>query len=395
MMPGTFCCGDVDHSRRIDLIPQFIINVWRDVLWTGDLAYARQMWPHITQALAVCATFDRDGDGLPNNSGPDQTYDQFPLKGTSAFVGFLYAASLRAAAELARLMGQADMERQLIDKLSDAVAKLDTQLWNGSYYRLSYDPLDGAANEGVMADQINADWFVRQTTGAGLLPDDRVRSSLDQILRHCGAPQGYIANCAWPKGGATEIGRHTSDQANCPWSGVEYALAAHLVLAGMEKQGVSLARDVWERYEAAGLRFNHIECGGHYYRAMSSWALYLALTGFAADAPKGELSLRVRGSSTTYLLCTPDGWGMVRVRMKSRGTRKTEGEIHIDVEDGAIRLRKLRLLGLHCGTARVSVGGDVVKASVGRTDEGAALTLARAVTLRKGKGLTIKGRADA
>ena len=162
--------------------------------------------------------------------------------------------------------------------------KLEDQLWNGEYYRLCYDPADGFANEGVMAYQVNGDWFVRQVSGAGLLPDRKVRSALRAVVEFCTSEHDYVANCAWPFGGAIEIGRHTSDQANSPWSGVEYALAAHLIDLGLEREGLQVARDVWNRYERAGLRFNHVECGANYYRALSSWAVYLALLGFAFGA---------------------------------------------------------------------------------------------------------------
>ncbi len=199
LMPGSFCCSDRDERKRIDLIPQFVLLVWRDALWTADAAYAREMWPFVRDAVEYASTFDTDGDGLPNNQGPDQTYDQFPLKGTSAFVGLLYGASLHAAAEVARMAGEADAAGDLDRRHADAMRLLREQLWNGSYYRLCYDPADGDANEGVMADQVNADWFVRQTTGRGLLPDEEVRSALGAVLEHC-SKGGYLANCAWPTG---------------------------------------------------------------------------------------------------------------------------------------------------------------------------------------------------
>ena len=32
--------------------PPIVLLVWRDVLWTGDMGYAREMWPHVRDALA-------------------------------------------------------------------------------------------------------------------------------------------------------------------------------------------------------------------------------------------------------------------------------------------------------------------------------------------------------
>ncbi len=311
LMPGSFCCSDRDEKKRIDLIPQFVLLVWRDALWTADAAYAREMWPFVRDAVEYASTFDTDGDGLPNSRGPDQTYDQFPLKGTSAFVGLLYGASLHAAAEVARMAGEQDAADDLDRRHAHAMQKLREQLWNGSYYRLCYDPADGSANEGVMADQVNADWFVRQTTGRGLLPDESVRSALSAVLEHC-SKGAYLANCAWPTGERVDIPRTTANQADWAWSGVEYTVAAHLALLGMDEQALGIARNVYDRHERQGFRFNHVECGQHYYRALSVWALYLALNGFSMDATSGELALRAPGErDAAFVLCTPTGWGVL------------------------------------------------------------------------------------
>ncbi len=339
MMPANFSTADADHRGRIDLIPQFILLVWRDVLWTGDLAYAREMWPAVQEALVYFSKTDTDGDGLPNNTGPDQTYDQFPLKGTSAFVGFLYAASLRAAAGLGQILGEDQDVAGVNRRLRGALKKLDEQLWNGEYYRLCFDPVTGAANDGVMTDQVNGDWFVRQSTGEGLLPERKVRSALHSIVDFCTSPHGYLANCAWPFGGSIEIGRHTSDQANSPWSGVEYAVAAHLILMGMEREGLQVANDVWTRYERAGLRFNHVECGANYYRALSSWAVYLALTGFAWNALLGMLTLAVRRGPARFVINTPTAWGEVR-------TQGSRGGVDLELRRGTLALKSLKLKGL-------------------------------------------------
>lgn len=380
LMKANFSCCDVDKRGRIDLNPQFILLIWRDVLWSGDLDYAREMWPTVKDAIAYFDTLDTDGDGLPNNTGPDQTYDQFPLRGTSSFVGFLYAASLRAVADMAELLGENETAASTRATLADALTKLDEQLWTGEFYRLSHDPVDGADNDGVMADQINGDWFVRQTTGEGLLDDDRARSALGRILKDCRMPQGYLANCAWPAGDGVSIGRHTANQADWPWTGVEYGVAAHLVLMGMEEEGVSVTRDVWERHERAGLRFNHVECGGHYYRALSSWAVYLALTGFAANAIKQSLTLSMGKAESRFVVCTPSSWSVA----------EANGEgLTLTVRRGELVLKQLRLRGVEMDAPSVAVNGEGVSCEVTRCGDTTEITLAEAVTLRRDDSLRV------
>lgn len=355
MMPATFACSDVDNLKRIDLMPQFVLLVWRDVLWTADLEYLREMWPTVKDAMAFMDTKDLNGDGLPNNTGADQTYDQFPMKGTSAFVGILFLASLRATAEMAELMGETDYACDLRQRFSAAKDLLDEQLWTGDFYRLCYDPVTGQGNDGVMTDQINGDWFIRQTTGTGLLANGKVKSALRSIIDACSHPAGFLANCAWPKGGGAGTSRLGTDQANCPWSGVEYAVAAHMILLGMENAGIKVARDVWERYEHVGERFNHIECGGHYYRALSSWAVYLALSGWTMDILNRTLKLRIGRKPMQSVLTTANAWGILNVDGKT---------IRVSIERGSLKLKTIEIAGKRFKNVRVTVNNKAVEAEV-------------------------------
>ncbi|MBD3243824.1 MAG: hypothetical protein GF331_24750, partial [Chitinivibrionales bacterium] len=236
--------------------------------------------------------------------------------------------------------------------------------------------------EGVMADQVNADWFMRQTTASPLLAPKRVRSALSAVLAHCSTPHGFVANCAWPAGGAVTIGRHTADQANWPWSGVEYSLAAHLVLAGKQREGLRVARDVWERYERAGLRFNHIECGGHYYRALSSWALYLALSGFAMDVPAGTITVAVDRKPAQFVLCTATGWGVAT-------TGKGKGLLSLTVHDGSIRVRTFVLRGVSVSTAAAKIDGKRVACELKSSRGMTQVDFGRHRNLTKGTRLSI------
>ncbi|MEI6603254.1 MAG: GH116 family glycosyl hydrolase [Clostridia bacterium] len=333
LMPGNFSCCNQDERNRIDLIPEFILLVWRDYRWTGNTDYVKEMWPTILSALEYYKQLDTDGDGLPNNTGPDQTYDQFPLKGTSSFVGFIYAASLHAASELAECINDFEMADVLKSQHKVSVLKLEEQLWNGSYYRLSNDLTTNEKNEGVMVDQISGEWYTRQVTGNGFLPDEKVASSLSQILEYCSNKQGYVSNCAWPAGDEVVIGKHTADQANWPWSGVEFAFASFLILSGKREEGIQVAQNVWNRYERAGHRFNHSECGQHYYRPLSAWTIYLSLTGFILDVPSETVTIDARENGR-FLILLPNGWGTVKIQ---------EEEVTIEAMRGTLAWNGLQL----------------------------------------------------
>ena len=65
------------------------------------------------------------------------------------------------------------------------------------------------------------------------------------------------------------------------WTGLEYLAAAHLLFAGMTREGVEAVRNVRARYDGERRNpWNEPECGHHYARAMSSWSTLLAASGF-------------------------------------------------------------------------------------------------------------------
>jgi len=381
--PGTFATACLRKNRRIDNSPQYILMVWRDALWTGDLDYLKRVWPAVETFLADIEATDRNGDGLPDNAGVDQTYDQFPLYGTSAYVGFEYVGALKAASEMAAMLHLDERAAELKEKAAAALATLEDQLWNGEYYNLSYEVSTGEGNAGCMADQLCGDWFVRQTDGEGLVRLSRARKALKAAYKYCRRDEGYLANCDWPRGGRVPIRRETSDQANCPWSGVEFAVAAELILLGLQRQGLDVTRMVWDRYERFGMRYNHIECGAHYNRAMSSWAVYLALYGFAYNAPESVMRLRGADIKGRFVWNTPHAWGTVTFR--AGGKRLVE----IEVRQGRLPLKALELAGVEVESARARAAGKAAACSAAVEKDLTRITFKRKVSLRRGAKLSI------
>lgn len=319
LMPGNFDCCDATHDRgRIDLGAQFTLAVWRRARWAGDLALAREMWPVIQVNLKLLESFDTDGDGLPNNLGPDQTYDRFPMIGTTALCGILYLAALEAAADLGDWLSEPTHYRQQAAQARPALLK---QLWNGDYFNLSHDAAKNETNTGCLTDQVNGDWFYRLATGQPLLDDTLVRRALSSVVainRRTGGRLAWLANCTWPRGGGIEITRSGSDQANCPWSGVEYAVASHALMMGLGKVGRQIALDVFHRYEDAGLRHDHVECGEFYYRALSVWAVYQAEFGIVYYGLRKRLELSPPKRDCRFVVVLPTGYAQAQWRERTR-----------------------------------------------------------------------------
>jgi len=380
---GTFseCC--IWRNNRIDNDVQFALLVWRDALWTGDTDYIKRIWPALEIFLADIEKTDANGDGLPDNAGIDQSYDQFPLYGTSAYVGMQYVGALKAASELAQMIGLSARADELAVRAAKAFVTVEKQLWNGEYYELSFDKGTGKGNAGCMADQLCGDWFVRQTDGDGLADITRAKAALSAVFRYCRRPEGYLTNCEWPRGGRVKIRRETSDQARCPWTGVEFAVIAEMLLLGLEREGMTLLRDVWDRHEKIGMRYNHIECGDHYYRAMSSWAVYLAMQGFAWDAAAGSMALKVQGGKKQFVWNTPAAWGRVTMRGGAKAA------VEMEVAAGTLKIAELHLTGVKADKVKVTAGGKRVAAQAKLEAGATVIELEKAVSLKKGQRLVV------
>ncbi|MBA0717145.1 hypothetical protein Golax_004983 [Gossypium laxum] len=132
---NAYCLYDTDRWK--DLNPKFVLQVYRDVIATGDKKFAQTVWPSVYVAMAYMDQFDKDGDGMIENDGfPDQTYDTWSVSGVSAYSGGLWVAALQAASALAHEVGDKGSEDYFWYKFLKA-KDVYHKLWNGSYF--NYD----------------------------------------------------------------------------------------------------------------------------------------------------------------------------------------------------------------------------------------------------------------
>ena len=145
-------------DRWKDLNPKFVLQVYRDVVATGDKNFAQAVWPSVYVAMAYMEKFDKDGDGMIENEGfPDQTYDTWSVSGVSAYSGGLWVAALQAASAMAREVGDKASEDYFWFKFQKAKAVYD-KLWNGSYF--NYDSSGRSSSSSIQADQLAGQWYV-------------------------------------------------------------------------------------------------------------------------------------------------------------------------------------------------------------------------------------------
>ena len=143
-------------DRWKDLNPKFVLQVYRDVVATGDKKFAQAVWPSVYVAMAFMEQFDKDGDGMIENEGfPDQTYDTWDASGVSAYCGGLWVAALQATSAMAHEVGDKDTEDYFWFMYQKAKAVYQ-KLWNGSYF--NYDNSDESTSSSIQADQLAGQW---------------------------------------------------------------------------------------------------------------------------------------------------------------------------------------------------------------------------------------------
>lgn len=370
---------------RVDMNQQFVMLAARDYLWTGDRAYLDRLWPHIIKAMDSTSDIDTDGDGLPDSDTRRSTYDAWNIKGCPSYVSGLWLAALRAGVRLAGEVGDMELAKKWQATYDKGVKSFENKLWNGEYYVLyrNGDELD----ECCMSDQMSGDWFASVSGWEHILDTERIKTALGSIIK-CNFREGEgLINASYPPGKKRRLATSDNFQAEAPWTGIEYTVAALLISYGMVADGLAIVRDIHDRYIRAGRYWNHIECGGHYYRAMSSWTLMIALSGFKWDQPTGFLSFApvIAQPMCEYPFFTPSAWGTYWQENDITGKTVT-----IEISAGEMTMRELSLPKLSgFENAEVLVGGEPVECKVNQCCEGIGVEFAGPVTLTEERPLVI------
>ncbi|KAL0533325.1 hypothetical protein IC582_030141 [Cucumis melo] len=242
-------------DRWKDLNPKFVLQIYRDVVATGDMKFAKAVWPPVYLSIAYMDQFDRDGDGMIENDGfPDQTYDTWSVTGVSAYSGGLWVAALQAASALARVVDEKDAEHYFWFKFQKAKRAYE-KLWNGSYF--NYDSSGGSSSSSIQADQLAGQWYAR---ASGLLPivdEDKAKSALAKVYNYNvmkvkdgkrGAVNGMLPD------GTVDF---SSMQSREIWSGVTYAVAASMIHENMTDMAFRTAQGIHEAaWSEDGLGYN-------------------------------------------------------------------------------------------------------------------------------------------
>jgi non-lysosomal glucosylceramidase len=124
------------------------------------------------------------------------------------------------------------------------------------------------------------------------------------------------------------------------WTGLEYVYAIGLAQEGLTELAEDVVVAVRERFSGKRRNpFDEAECGHHYARAMASWGLVVARTGFQYDGREGVMTFAPAATPCRWFWSTGAAWGTVLQASDGNG----EKSVRIDVLDGRVRVDRVQV----------------------------------------------------
>jgi non-lysosomal glucosylceramidase len=331
-----------------------IINLYRDWQLSGDMEFLKKIWPKAKKALEYTWTaWDADKDGLIEGE-QHNTYD-IEFYGPNSMIGTFYLGALLAGSKMAEAVGDRDAAKLYKDLFEKGQKKFDDLLWNGEYYIQKYDQVMEKKyqyGEGCLSDQMLGQWLTMVAGLGRFLPQDRLQTTLRSIFKYnfmtdfknySNCQRTYALNdekglllCTWPKGGRPPLPFVYSDEV---WTGIEYHVASHLMYEGLVEEGLSIVKAVRDRYNGERRNpWDEIECGHHYARAMSSWGLLLALSGYSYSGSAMSLGFvpQVYAEDFRTFWSTGSAWGGYFQKAEAEKTQK----VGLTVASGELKLKE-------------------------------------------------------
>jgi uncharacterized protein (DUF608 family) len=353
-----------------------IMKAYREWQVSGDRDWLNDIYPAVKSSMDFCIqNWDPDHLGVlmePHHN----TYD-IEFWGPDGMCTSFYLGALAAMAKLARDAGH-PQDAETYEALGRKGAHyLDKQLFNGEYFEqkvmlkgLRASPTDESLavlkgnnpeeyellisegpkyqyGTGCITDGVFGAWLADLCGVSSEQNRANVRSNLKAIFEYnfktslweYANPQrpGYAIGdepglllCTWPRGGKPTLPFVYSDEV---WTGIEYQAASHMISEGLVDEGLTVVKALRSRYDGLARNpWNEYECGNYYARAMASYALLIALTGFRYSAPEKTLYLQPKlgEARQEFFFSTATGWGTLLLEGRTLTVRLSEGKLDLE-----------------------------------------------------------------
>lgn len=346
-----------------------VLRTYREWKLSGDNKWLASLWENVKRALEYAwdeksiFAWDANRDGVLEGR-QHHTLDM-ELFGPSGWLEGFYLAALKAGAEMADAVGDAESAAAYRDLFARGSAFTEKELFNGKWYAQKLDLTDRSILErfdqmrywneeageikyqigdGCEIDQMCAQWHANILGLGDVFDPEHRRIALDSLARHnilesfrdfANTWRVYALNddagaliCTYPEGVYKPIIPLPYNEESM--NGFEYQLAGLLISEGRVADGVALVQKIRARYAGYNRNpYNEFECGSNYARSMASWALIPILSGFTFDMTRGEIGfqpIRQAGESFSTVWSVDGVWGTVSVDDHTVTIQKCGGE---------------------------------------------------------------------
>jgi uncharacterized protein (DUF608 family) len=349
---------------------KFCLEVARHYLWTGDVAFLREMWPHVKAAVAWVNAQDEDGDGLPETS---YGYDGWRMIDKCGYDANQWNAMLVAVARLARDLGEADYAASLLATHRKALAQIKRLIWTGKYYKQSATG-DGGGLDWVSILQLAGTWYADILGFDDGLPPNHIQTAMKTMDAILGRNAVYgLYDALRPDGSL--INWWICDAQAIGW---QYFYASHCMYRGLDDIALRVADEVWRQLtvESARIPWCQEECISNpatgvcnYWltrdmRMGSTMVMSYAAAGVKMDVPAAQAFVRPanwvwKDSKFVLPIVMPKWLGQVKYN-------RTPSEETYEISNllPTVALKSLCLRTKRTGTAVVTVSGQTRRIGV-------------------------------
>jgi hypothetical protein len=406
-----------------------LMKLYRDWQLSGDTEWLRGLWPNAKRALEfawIKGGWDANRDGVAEGV-QHNTYD-VEFYGPNPLCGVWYLGALRAGEEMARAMGDQDSAVEYRRLFENGSKWIDANLFNGEYYtqKIEGRPKEevfpgvlvgmGAANpekpdyqmgEACLVDQLLGQYMAHVAGLGYLLDEEHVLNAMKSVFRYNYVPNlsehecvqrtyalnddGGVLVASYPHGKRPEIPFPYFAES---WTGEEYQFAAHLGFEGMTAEAQAVVESARLRHDGERRNpWNEPECGHHYARAMSAWALVVALSGFHYSGVDRKLTLapRLRTQNFSCFWSAPSGWGQF-----TQAVSTSSHTVEVQAQEGSLTLASLAVAGngkVTRRTASARLGQESLTTNLREDGKLRTVVFDREVRVEPGQPLTVSLRA--
>lgn len=163
-----------------DLSCSWVMQVLKHYRWTGNREFLETCWPHVKRTMAWLAAQDTDGDLIPEG-GSTYDYEHMP-RGGYVFTASVYLGALRAADEMARVVGEDSPYAALFEQVQQSTLERLFDEDKGTF--IKWRGIDRVVENTFIAP-LAGDWMMRLSGLEPIFPAEICDSACRELLaRH-------------------------------------------------------------------------------------------------------------------------------------------------------------------------------------------------------------------